>query len=160
MFVVSCLLAAHLTILKIFCQFTSLWIRYMYSQITFTTMFKFSNWNHISNEGPLLAIAWHIGNLVGKLIICPNLDNLFWSTKHRTGLHWPHVTTDWQYPLRILGLTLRSIPRTSPAWNAMGLRTLSEYIFLPMLGFLIDFVSHHYMQFLPYLEGRWQIQNS
>ena len=73
MFVVSCLLAARLTILKIFCQFTSLWIRYMYSQITFTTMFKFSNWNHISNEGPILAIARHIGN------ICPNLDNLLWS---------------------------------------------------------------------------------
>ena len=69
------LLPAHLNILNIFCESTSLLISYIYLLFSFTTMLDVSNQNRISKAGPILTLAWHIHNLTGKFIIGPNIDN-------------------------------------------------------------------------------------
>ena len=76
-FIFCYLLHTCLTVLNVFCKSTSLRILYIYSLITFTKVYKFSNLNHINKAGPILMLAWHVHNLTGKIVICPNVDNFF-----------------------------------------------------------------------------------
>lgn len=62
-FVFCYLLPAFLSVLNIFCKSTSLRILYIYSLITFTAVYEFSDLNHI--------------NPTWKIIISPNVDNFF-----------------------------------------------------------------------------------
>ena len=71
------LLHTCLTVLNVFCKSTSLRIRYIYSLITFTMVYKFSNLNDIRKAGPILMLTRHVHNLTGKIIIGPNVNNFF-----------------------------------------------------------------------------------
>lgn len=76
-FIFCYLLHTCLTVLNVFCKSTSLRILYIYSLITFTMVYKFSNLNHINKAGPILMLAWLVHNLTGKIIIGPNVDIFF-----------------------------------------------------------------------------------
>ena len=73
------LLHTCLTVLNVFCKSTSLRIRYIYSLITFTMVYEFSDLNHINKAGPILMLAWLVHNLTGKIIIGPNVNNFFFA---------------------------------------------------------------------------------
>ena len=76
-FIFCYLLHTCLTVLNVFCKSTSFRILYIYSLITFTMVYKFSNLNHINKAGPILMLAWLVHNLTGKIIIGPNVDIFF-----------------------------------------------------------------------------------
>ena len=76
-FIFCYLLHTCLTVLNVFCKSTSFRILYIYSLITFTVVYKFSDLNHINKAGPILMLAWLVHNLIGKIIIGPNVDNFF-----------------------------------------------------------------------------------
>ena len=76
-FIFCYLLPTCLTVLNVFCTSTSLRIRDIYSLITFTMVYEFSDLNHINKAGPILMLAWLVHNLTGKIIIGPNVDNFF-----------------------------------------------------------------------------------
>ena len=76
-FIFCYLLHTCLTVLNVLCKSTSLRIRYIYSLITFTMVYEFSDLNHINKAGPILMLAWLVHNLTGKIIIDPNVDIFF-----------------------------------------------------------------------------------
>ena len=109
-FVFCYLLPTRPNVLNIFCKSTSLRILYIYSLITFTTVYKFSDLNHISKAGPILMLTWHVHNLTGMIIIGPNIDNFFFCSAYdHTRLNWLHLTRPWLYRLLVLALTMRSV---------------------------------------------------